>query len=297
MRIVLLVLFVGVAFVPAGHAQLSADWMVAASAHTNGVGGTFWMSDVSLHNPHDFTLPVVVQFLPSGTENWQADYLLIDLYPWETYNLWDILGDNGFAFDGTGALMVYADTALACDPIEDCHFLVTSRTYTVDGWGFGGEFGQTIPGVDVWRAVDWSSFGYAAGILNDGQYFRCNVGIASQTAGWTVVRVDVQDAVGNILATHEYEVPPFGHIQRRLPTTVTGGSLVFYLMEGPDNALIFPYASVVDQVTGDPSYQPALYSVVGVSATKALAERDLRPAHPERSTRVEVPRQAVGRRK
>ena len=289
MRIVLwTVLAVVIGGAPAS-AQLSADWVVAASAHTPGVGGTFWMSDLSLHNPHDFELPVVVQFLPSGNANWEADYFLIELYPWETFNLWDVVGEEGFDFRGTGALMVYADTSLACNPIEDCQFLVTSRTYTIDGWGYGGEFGQTIPGADVWRAVDWSSYGYAAGILNDGEFFRCNVGIASQSRDWTVVRVDVQDSVGEILATHEFDVPPFGHVQQRLPTAVTGGSLVFYLVDGPDDARIFPYASIVDQVTGDPSYQAAIASVIGLTAAKAAPERSVRPVHPDRSAMLDVP--------
>ncbi len=296
MRIVPWTLVVVLAVVPAVNAQLSADWMVAAAAHTPGVGGTFWMSDLSLHNPHDYVLPVVIQFLPSGAENWEADYFLIDLYPWETFNLWDVIGEDGFDFRGTGAILVYADMSLACDPIEDCQFLVTSRTYTIDGWGFGGEFGQTIPGVDVWQAVDWSSYGYGAGILNDGEFFRCNVGIASWSGDWTLVRVDVQDGSGEILATHELEVPPFGHVQQRLPTEVSGGSLVFYLAEGPDDARIFPYASIVDQVTGDPSYQAAIASVVGVTAAKTAPALSSRPTHPDRAARIEVDRGAAGSR-
>ena len=233
MRILLWTVLVGLVGASPVSAQLSADWAVAASAHTPGVGGTFWMTDLSLHNPHDFELPVVVQFLPSDTENWEADYFLIELYPWETFNLWDVVGEDGFDVRGTGAMLVYADTSLACNPIEDCQFLVTSRTYTVDGWGFGGEFGQTIPGVDVWRAVDWSSYGYAAGILNDGQFFRCNVGIASQSLDWTVVRVDVQDSAGEILPA---EVPVRQVVVcqayiRQVLCLVTGGGIKLLLRE------------------------------------------------------------------
>ena len=66
---------------PAAHGQLSADWMVAAAANTPGVGGTYWRTDLSLHNPHEFDLPVVLQFLPSDTDNWEADWMVIELYP------------------------------------------------------------------------------------------------------------------------------------------------------------------------------------------------------------------------
>ena len=265
---------------PSAAAQLATDWMVPAVAHTEGRRGTFWRSDVSLHNPHAFDLPVVIQLLPSGSENWEAPTLNLTLYPYETLNLWDALGPDVFDVAGTGAMLVYADTSLACDPIEICQFLVTTRTYTVDPWRGYGEFGQTIPGVDVWDGIDWQHYGYSAGILNDGVGFRCNIGAASWTPGWTTLRVDVQDSDGTILATHQLEVPPYGHVQQRLSTEVVGGSLVFYLVDGPDSSLVFPYASVVDQDTGDPSFGGSSASVVGLEVAKSGAARPPRPDHP-----------------
>lgn len=290
------VLILAAAIAPAAHAQLAADWMVAASAHTPGVSGTFWRTDLSLHNPHQFDLPVWVQLLPSDTANWDAFALPITLYPWETVNLWDVLAPDVLDHRGTAALMVYADTSLACDPIEDCQFLVTSRTYTLDPRGLGGEFAQTLPGVDYWRGVDWTSYGYAAGILNDGVLFRCNIGVASWSPGWATVRVDVQDDAGNILTSHELEVPPFGHVQQRLPTAVEGGSLVFYLVDGPDDARVFPYASVVDQTTGDPSYQAAIASTAGVESAKSAVEPDGRPGRPHAIEPRTTPQQLRERR-
>ncbi len=198
-------------------AQLATDWVIPAVAHTGGQRGTFWRSDVSLHNPHSYDLPVVVQLLPSTTANWEAPTLTLNLYPYETVNLWDALGPDVFDFAGTGALLTYADTSLACDPVSSCQFLVTSRTYTVDPWRAVGEFGQTIPGVDVWNGVDWQHYGYAAGILNDGAAFRCNVGVASWTPGWTTVRVDVQHSDGTILATTSSRSRPTGTCSNACP--------------------------------------------------------------------------------
>jgi len=265
---------------PAG-AQLSADWMIPAAAHNPGARGTFWVTDLSLHNPHEYDLPVVVQALPSETENDAVPTLDLVLAPWQTVNLWDVLGPDVLDLEGTAAILAYADPAWDCDPIESCHFLVTSRTYT-PGAGGAGEFGLTVAGAGVERATDWETFAYAAGILNDGRYFRCNVGVASWTAEWTTVRLDTQDAGGNILESELFDVPPFGHVQRRLAASVEGGSLVFYLQSGPDNALIFPYATVINQATGDPSYVFAEASSVGSSLAKKSArshERPDRPAH------------------
>jgi hypothetical protein len=270
-------------------AQLSADWMVAAAAHTAGVRGTFWSTDLSLHNPHEYELPVIVQVLPSDSVNYDVVTWSLTLLPWETVNLWDALGPQGLAVNGTAALLAYADPGLACDPIEDCHLLVTSRTWTPAPGTSLGEFGLTVPGIGAERGGSWSTLSYAAGILNDGDAFRCNVGVASWSDGWTSVRMDVQDSLGNIIASEVFEVPPFGHTQRRLDTAVTGGSLVFYLESGPDTALIFPYATVINQETGDASFFYAEASPVGVTIAKRVDGRMQRPATPAPASALREP--------
>ena len=124
-----------------------------------------------------------------------------------------------------------------------------------------------------------------AGLLNDGSAFRCNAGVGSWTPDWTRVRLDVQDAAGNIVASEIFDVPPYGHIQRRLRASGDGGSLVFYLEDGPDDALVFPYATVINQRTGDASFLAAEPSRVGVSVEKALQARAGRPSAPGASKR------------
>jgi hypothetical protein len=269
-------------------AQLAADWMVPAAAHNRGSKGTYWRTDLSIHNPHDFDLPVVVQVLPSDTVNFEVPTLTFTVYPWETINLWDVLGPNVFDVEGSAAILAYADPALQCDPIEDCHFLVTSRTYTPEQGG-DGEFGLTVPGAAVSKAMDWSTFGYAAGVLNDGDFFRCNAGVASWTPDWTRVRLDIQDSDGQIVTSEVFDVPPYGHLQRRLLSSGDGGSLVFYLESGPDEALVFPYATPINQQTGDASYFFASSSVVGVSVAKISNSLSGRPESPAASTRMVAP--------
>lgn len=265
---------------PPARAQLSNAFMIPAAAHAPGVGITWWRTDLSIHNPQSFFLPVVVQMLPTGRTNWEVPTLDIDIQPWETLNLWDVLGPDVFDHDGTAAILVYVDPAVDCEPVESCDFLATSRTYTLDGDGTG-EFGQSVPGLTLIGGTDPATLAYAAGVLNDGADFRCNVGVASWTADWTTVQVDVQDEAGNILATEELRIPPFGHIQRRLATEVFGGSLVFYLVAGPDDALVYPYASVVNQRTGDPSFLAAPPSFAGTtSAKRREAVGDRRTVHP-----------------
>jgi hypothetical protein len=267
-------------------AQLAADWMVPAAAHNRGSKDTFWRTDLSLHNPHEYDLPVVVQILPSQTVNYDVPTLRFSIYPWETINLWDVLGPDVFDIKGTAAILAYADPSLACDPIEDCHFLVTSRTYTPTTGGSGGEYGLTVPGAAVAQATDWSTFAYTAGVLNDGANFRCNAGVASWTPDWTRVRLDIQSADGEIVTSEIFDLPPYGHVQSRVLPSGNGGSFVFYLEAGADDALIFPYATVIDQRTGDASYLFATRSTVGVSVTKAFERSAERPPPPRAGTRV-----------
>jgi len=240
--------------------------MIPAAAHAKGVGGSYWTTDLAIHNPHEFKLPVVVQFLASGQENRSVPTLELTLEPWETVNLWDVLGPDLFAWDGTGALLVYADVqVLSCSVPEECYLLSTSRTYTVDPFTWTGEYAQAMPGVPIFQGLDASTLAYTSGIMNDGGDFRANAGVASWTQEWTTVKMDVQDSRGNILGTEVFQVPPFGHVQRRIQTAVTGGTAVFYLVDPPADALVFPYATTVNNVTNDPTFLPTFVSVVGVS--------------------------------
>ncbi len=250
----------------ASFAQLAPSWMIPAAANTPGVNGTYWRTDVNLHNPHDYELPIVVQFLPSGRSNWSAGVIDLTLEPWETVNLWDILGPDLFDWDGTGALLIYADTdQIDCSAEGSCDFLATSRTYTPDPLSAAGEFGQSVPGVSVDGGLGWDTYAYATGVMNDGEIFRANAGVASWTAGWTTVQMDVQDAAGDILQSETFDVPPFGMVQHRIRTAVDAGTVVFSLVDGPDDSLVFPFASVINQDSGDPTFLPARISAVGVT--------------------------------
>jgi hypothetical protein len=266
-RTPILLLAVAVMMMPgAAFAQLAPSWMIPAVANTPGVNGTYWRTDVNLHNPHEYDLPVVVQFLPSGQANWSADAIYVTLNPWETVNLWDVLGPELFDWNGTGALLIYADTdQVDCSSQGSCDFLATSRTYTPDPFNPDGEFGQAFPGVSVIDGLSRGTYAYTTGVMNDGQTFRANAGVASWTGAWITVQMDVQDAAGNILRSETFDVPPFGMVQRRIRTAVDAGTVVFSLVDGPDDSLVVPYATLVNQVTGDPTYLPTRVSAVGVT--------------------------------
>jgi hypothetical protein len=249
-----------------GARELTSAYVITAAANKIGVAGTDWHTDLTLYNPHEYALPMVLQFLPTGRSNGSGvPTVTFDVEPWETLNLWDVLGPNGFAARGwTGALLVYADDQKISCSGAGCDFAAFARTYTLAPEA--GEFGQAVPGFPASLGLDRSVIAFMPQIMDD-ESFRTNVGVASWTNAMVRVRFDLQDAAGNVIDRRDHWVPPYGHVQWRLESPVTGGSVAAYIMDGPDDAMVFPYASVVDWSTGDAVNVESHMTTVGVSAT------------------------------
>jgi hypothetical protein len=80
-----------------------------------------------------------------------------------------------------------------------------------------------------------------------------------------VVRVTVYDYDGKtVLKNAPFTVPPMGHVQDRLPVEVDRGSVEFFVDDATLDAVVFPYVSTIDQLSGDPRYQtPVLLASAG----------------------------------
>jgi hypothetical protein len=264
--------------------ELTSVYVITAAANTQGKLGTDWHTDVTLYNPHQYSLPVVMHFLPSGQPNdGPVPTTDFELAPWETLNLWDVLGPHGFDARGhTGALLVYADKQRTrCDG-TDCDFALFSRTYTLDPQGRDGEFGQAFPGFPANLGVDSSVIAYLPQLLDDAG-FRTNLGVVSWTGDWVTVRVDLQDEAGDIVDSRDHVVPPFGHLQWHVEHGIEGGTAAVYVVAGPGDAMVYPYASVVNNVYGDAVTVEAQITPVGLTAQSASPVRRRAPrAEPER---------------
>ncbi|MFH1177777.1 MAG: hypothetical protein V1750_10255 [Acidobacteriota bacterium] len=262
----------------AGARELTSAYVVTAAANKAGLAGTDWHTDLTLYNPHDAALPVVLQFLPSGRDNsGSVPTVTFEIAPWQTLNLWNVLGPNGFAARGrTGALLVYADDRKVACSGTSCDFVAFSRTYTLNPSGGKGEFGQDVPGFAADLGLDGSVIAYLPQISDDSE-FRTNLGVASWTPAIVKVRVDLQNADGQVIDRRDHLVPPYGHVQWRLERGVTGGTAAVYILDGPANAIVYPYASVVNWVTGDGGNTEAHLSAVGLAAAAARVREWRRP--------------------
>lgn len=255
--------------------EMTSAYVITAVANKQGWSGTDWHTDLTLYNPQSKVLHVKLALLPTGQDN--SDGVptspSIGLQPWQTLNLWDVLGPHGFDARGqTGALLVYADTdANPCPNTSgdtSCDFAAFARNYTLNPLGGGGEFGQDFPGFPATLGLAYGFIAYLPQLTDD-EEFITSIGVASWTKTWVTVRVDLQDTSGNVVYNYQLLVPPYGHVQGRIPVGLNGGTAAVYIVGGPNDAMVYPYATVRSTITGDPTTIEAQISTVGLSAQAA----------------------------
>jgi hypothetical protein len=255
--------------------EMTSAYIVPVAGNKVGVNNTDWHTDLTIYNPQDVELPMVMQFLETGSNNAGGAPTIdgFSVRAWETLNLWDVLGPKGFARRGrTGALLVYIDDLVRTCKEHECDFAVFSRTYTLDPARTSGEFGQAIPGFPLNLGLDRTVLAFMPQLLHDDD-FRTNAGVASFSNATVTVRFELQDQDGNIIHTGDASVLPYSHLQWRLERRVTGGTLAAFIISGPADALVYPYGSVVNNATGDPVYIEAHLTPVGVASGGKTAER------------------------
>ena len=126
---------------------------------------------------------------------------------------------------------------------SDPNLIVTSRTYTTSS---NGTFGQFVPPLTPSTAL-----ATLIGIEND-TAFRTNIGLMAQSPA--AVRLIAYDAAGN--EVWRDDVLAQGLTQFPLPVSLAIGRVTAQVIAGGG---VVPYASVVDNQSGDPIYIVARY--------------------------------------
>jgi hypothetical protein len=226
--------------------------LLAASAHSPGVGSAFWKTDVAVLNPGEVTTAVWLRFFPRDSDNGSAPCISAGVIPGRSGRAFDdvVLSIFGSS-DAAGGIGVYFDFGMP---------LVASRTYTTAAGGAGGTYGQSIPGR---RPTEGITFGQTKTLiqLDENPSRRTNIGFQNASAGTSSVEVRLYAENGALLGTKNVSLPPYSqHQAGQMFASVTsaevrnGRAEIRVLSGGP----VFAYSSVVDNVTGDPSYaEPA----------------------------------------
>lgn len=249
--------------VPA-RAQVYDTFVIPAVGNTSGEGSAVWASELTIFNPQPHTLYVSMTFLPSGLA--QGSEVLVTI-PSNQFFQTDNVVPSVFHRAGTGALLLAAfpeDNPHVAEPtIIALSFVVRSNSFNTTN---NGTYGQAIPGV-IAGLMDYDFEGVSAistGIRSTGEPkvsgFRTNVGAVNLGRYTVRVLVNVYDELGGTVAKDiPFDVPPQGHVQDRLPITISRGTIEFFVIDpgvnDPDGyAIVFAYASVVDNRSSDPVY-------------------------------------------
>jgi hypothetical protein len=221
-------------------------WIVAASAHLPGAGNTHWVTDMVLHNPGTGPTTAHLWFLKSNYENIGEIGLEVAIPAQASVQLPDVVASVFDDPHATGAVLVGADAPLG----------VISRTFHMPS-PYGddqlGTYGQFIPARALDRAVT-SDEDAELIQLTRSNAFRTNLGIANATP--TPIRVDIRllDASGIEVGTLRQSLPAFSHAQQNDIFTQYVGDGRATVSSPTEDAAYFPYASVVDNQTGDPIF-------------------------------------------
>jgi formylglycine-generating enzyme required for sulfatase activity len=223
---------------------------IPAAAHTPGVGGTTWRTDLQLKTRGTQQATVRIDLLQRDQDNSSPASVTLTLDPGLSIRYEDALQDL-FGFSGSAALRI---TATSGD------VMVTSRTYNDDA---AGTYGQYIAGSEEGEAFGEGE--HAALIqlsmsVDPDEGYRANVGFLNVTGQSIDVEVSLYLSTGVHLGILDYVLLPYEYDQvanvfdavsttnvedgyALVRTTTTGGEL-------------FTYASVIDNRSGDAIYIP-----------------------------------------
>jgi len=183
--------------------------IIPAVASTQGVGGSFWRTDLVVYNPSDQEVILSLQFLPTGGGASPAVDEATPLGPKQTVVFKDVVGSR-YPDATTGALVLlarYVDDATAAPVVA------TTRTWTPGEAGVGS-YGQGIP------AVPWSQDGTLSETrriipgLESSADFRTNLGIVNPTMNFEeIFSVEILDAAGESQGVRYYRLDAESHRQ------------------------------------------------------------------------------------
>lgn len=239
-------------------AHFADFYILPTAAHTSGLNGTFFRTDVSVQNFQTSTLTVNLFLLESGEGNSEnlidlvSDVLpagLATVPPGGSIQLKDVLKGFKGKTDGVlGAILISGNLP----------FAVVGRVYTSSATG--GSFGQSVQPVrdfldnTIGDTNNAMAVSYLPGLISNAA-FRTNLGMVAGSAGsGMTVEITLKGADGSTLGTRSFVIPPgsFRHLQFNANTIRSTFELAGaeYRITAGDGA-VTPYATVIDSVTGD----------------------------------------------
>ncbi len=228
---------------------------LAAAAHVAGSHDTNWRTDVGLHASGHEEAVIDLELLRHGRDNTNPAHAELTLEAGQSVDLEDVL-ESEFGFDGKAALRITPSRGTLA---------VTSRTYNLLEGGndlglpAGATFGQFIPALLESTAIPVGEEGRLIQLSHDpgsDHGSRTNLGLVNSTGAELSVEIDLYSADGQLLGTVGRQLLPYEYRQLdRVFESVTNGVVAdgYAIVRPMTNAgAVMAYASIVDNLTGDP---------------------------------------------
>lgn len=228
------------------------DIYIATGAHQPGYNNTTWRTDLEVHNPGATTVTYRVSLLKRDTDNRSAQTVELSLRSGRSAHYPDMLFDP-FGFEGAAALRV--------TPV-DGSLLIHSRTYNQLALG---SYGQFVPGMNRAQALVSGQEARLVGLFHDPSLTagsRTNFGMVNASPAPINVEVSFRRSLGGSLGTRVYELKAleFRQINKAFEEVthepVVAGYLVVKVTT--TGGRLYAYVSMVDNVTGDAIFIPAV---------------------------------------
>ncbi|OYV93374.1 MAG: hypothetical protein B7Z68_08690 [Acidobacteria bacterium 21-70-11] len=221
-------------------------YVVPTSAHTGGLNGTQWVTDLVLTNPGLSDAVARLYFMKASQDNTTAVAHPVVVSLRQALKLTDVLPTTFLVPSGSGAILVGSDVPL----------IVTSKTYNQT---LAGTYGEAFEGVPLGQAFGPGQSAWLTGLsqsASDTTGFRTNIGVVNAGPHWVQVAIALYGSDGTWLGTRTMNLDAYQFQQMDrifvglAPSGVDGG----YALVSSDTpgAVLFAYASVIDNATGDP---------------------------------------------
>ena len=178
------------------------NWFVPSVAHIAGADGSFWTSDLVLHNRAGSPAQVTLKFLGNSRDGTSGPEKSFTLDPLQTVTYADLLSSVFGIADDAGAVEILT-------PSDE--LTVRSRTFTAAA---GGTVGDGLPGVrqSTFFTDQTSPSPVMIGLREDDR-FRSNIILVNGTAASLDVLVSAFDSSGATIGIKSYTLPPLGMTQ------------------------------------------------------------------------------------
>jgi len=241
------IIILGIGVVPPLTAPQPYTYVIPATAKAVGANKTNWLTDMMVFNPGGMAVNAYAYFLETGRDNSAAPGVGVGIGGSRFIRINDLVSRMFGGVNTSGALILASP-----QPLE-----ITSRTY--NDQGAAGTYGQFIPALSLDDVLTDAQNGTLLH-LSKTSHFRTNIGGANLLSTPLTLAIALYAKDGSLLGTAPYVLQPYEHFQTSAFIDQFTGSDVddaYAVASSPTaGARFIVYASVVDNITGDPIFIP-----------------------------------------